>query len=80
MNVTHICVDITCLLLARETLTLSGRVIECLLTTGVPSITKIWVAPESAIALSVASQNAAPAISDFTICSIAHASYDLVDL
>jgi hypothetical protein len=50
----HICVDITCLPLARETL--SGQVIGRLLTTGVTSITKIWVAPESAIALSVASK------------------------
>ena len=38
------------------------------------------MAPESAIALSVANQNAAPAISEFTICSIARALYDLVEL
>jgi hypothetical protein len=28
----------------------SGHVVFCLLWTGVPSMTKIWVAPESAIA------------------------------
>jgi hypothetical protein len=71
-------VDITCLPPARETL--SGRVNGCLLTTRVPSITKIWVAPESAIVLSVASQNATPTTSEFTICLIAQALYDLIEL
>jgi hypothetical protein len=70
----HICVDITCLLLARDAL--SGRVIGCLLTTGVPSITKICVAPESVIALLVANQNAILATSEFAICLIAQDLYD----
>jgi hypothetical protein len=47
---------------------------------GVPSITKIWVAPKSAIVLSVANQNAAPVISEYAICSIAQDLYDLVEL
>ncbi len=74
----HICVDISCLLLARDTL--SGRVIGHLVTTGVSSVTKIWVAPESAIVLSVGSRNAAPAILEFRICSIAQDLYDLAEL
>jgi hypothetical protein len=44
----HICVDITRQLSANATL--RGQVVVHLLRTGVPSITKICVAPESAIA------------------------------
>ena len=48
----HICVDITRRPSANDTF--SGHVVFCLLWTGIPSMTKIWVAPESAIASSVA--------------------------
>ncbi len=41
----HMCVDRTSRPLANATF--NGCVVGCLLTTGVPSITKIWVAPES---------------------------------
>ncbi len=44
----HICVDVTCRPSASDTR--SGVVVGCLLATGAPSITKIWVAPESAMA------------------------------
>ncbi len=44
----HMGVDITRRPSANATL--SGHVVFCLLWTGVPSMTKIWVAPESAIA------------------------------
>jgi hypothetical protein len=44
----HICVDVTCWPSASDTR--SGVVVGRLLTTGAPSITKIWVAPESAMA------------------------------
>jgi hypothetical protein len=47
--------------------TFSGWVVGHLLTTGVPSITKIWVAPESAMASYVLRRNPAnPAFSVFT--------------
>ncbi len=55
----HICVDITLRPSASETL--RGKIVQCLLTTGVPSITKIWVAPESAMALLGLSLKMAPA-------------------
>ena len=45
---THICVDVTRRPSANATF--SGHVVFCLLWTGIPSLTKIWVAPESAIA------------------------------
>jgi hypothetical protein len=45
----HICVDITRHPSANATF--RGQVVICLLRTGVPSITNICVAPESAIAL-----------------------------
>ena len=48
IKISHICVDIT--LSPSANATLSGHVVFCLLWTGVPSMTKIWVAPESAIA------------------------------
>ena len=44
----HMCVDITRRPTANSTL--SGHVVFCLLWTSVPSMTKIWVAPESVIA------------------------------
>jgi hypothetical protein len=44
-----ICVDISCLPLARETL--RGNVVCHLLTISVPSMMENWVAPESAIML-----------------------------
>ena len=44
----HMCVDITRRPSANATF--KGHVVLRLLMTGVPSITKIWVAPESAIA------------------------------
>jgi len=44
----HMCVDITRHLSAN--VTFSGHVVFCLLWTGMPSMTKIWVAPESVIA------------------------------
>lgn len=44
----HMCVDMTSRPSANATL--RGRVVGRLLSTGVPSITKIWVAPESAMA------------------------------
>ncbi len=55
----HICVDVTCRPLARDTA--RGFVMGPLLITGVPSIMNICVAPESAIASLVLSGNAAPA-------------------
>jgi hypothetical protein len=59
MFTSHIWVGVTCLPLARDTC--RGQVVHCLLTIGVPSIMKIWVAPESAIASFVVNLNAAPA-------------------
>ncbi len=47
ITMSHICVDSTQQPLAN--VTLRGHVVFCLLRTGVPSITKIWVAPKSAI-------------------------------
>jgi hypothetical protein len=44
----HMCVDITCRPSANGTF--SVHVVFCLLWTGMPSMTKIWVAPESVIA------------------------------
>jgi hypothetical protein len=44
----HICVDMTCQLSASDTR--SGVVIGHLLATDAPSITIIWVVPESAMA------------------------------
>ena len=46
--ISHICVDVTRRLSANATF--SGHVVFCLLWTGMPSMTKIWVPPESAIA------------------------------
>jgi len=53
----RMCVDIIRSQSANATL--SGQVVFCLLWTGVPSMTKIWVAHESAIALFDAIVNAA---------------------
>ncbi len=44
----HICVDVT--RRPSASATFSGHVVFRLLWTGIPSMTKIWVAPESAIA------------------------------
>ena len=61
----HMCVDKT--ILPSANATFSGCVVGRLLTTGVPSITKIWVAPESAMASYVSRRNPAnPAFSVFT--------------
>ncbi len=48
ITMSHICMDSTRLPSANTTL--RGHLVFPLLRTGVPSITKIWVAPESAIA------------------------------
>ncbi len=48
ITMSHICVDSTRQPSANATL--RGHVVFCLLRSGVPSITKIWVAPKSAIA------------------------------
>ena len=48
----HICFDVTRRLSANDTF--SGHVVFRLLWTGIPFMTKIWVAPESAIASFVA--------------------------
>jgi hypothetical protein len=55
----HMCVDITRRPSANATL--SGHVVFHLLWTSVPSMMKIWVVPESAIALFDAIVNAAKA-------------------
>ena len=49
MSTSHMCVDITFRPSARATL--SGCLVGRLLVTGVPSMMKIYVAPESAIAV-----------------------------
>ncbi len=48
----HMCVDVTRRPSANDTF--SGHVVFCLLWTGIPSMTKNWAAPESAIASFVA--------------------------
>jgi hypothetical protein len=53
------CVYITILLLASTTF--RGCVVVCLLTADVPSITKFYIAPKSAMSSFVLNQNAAPA-------------------
>ena len=53
----HMCVDVTRRPSANDTF--SGHVVFRLLWTGVPSMIKIWVAPESAIASFDAIVNAA---------------------
>jgi hypothetical protein len=60
MCMSHMCVDMTC-----HPFTLSGRVVRRLLITLAPSMTKIWLAPESAMAAAMLSQNIAPANSLF---------------
>ena len=64
----HICVDITRRPSANATF--SGHVVSRLLWTGMPSMTKIWVAPESAIASFDAIVIAAYA--QFDACRVAH--------
>jgi hypothetical protein len=61
----HMCVDQT--IRPSANATFSGCVVGRLLTTGVPSITKIWVAPESAMASYVFRRN--PANPAFSICT-----------
>jgi hypothetical protein len=76
MCMLHMCVDTTCRPSAN--FTLSGRVVRRLLITLVPSITKIWVAPELAVVAAVFSQNIAPANSSFCRrADKAHALYNL---
>ncbi len=70
----HMCVDKTILPLANATF--RGCVVLRLLTTVVLSITKIWVAPESAMASIVLRRNAAQAMLFLTIWSIACNLYD----
>jgi hypothetical protein len=67
------CVDITILPLASATF--RGGVVVRLLTTGVLSITKICVAPESAMASFVLRQKIAPANS--FLCRICSRTQDL---
>jgi hypothetical protein len=52
ITMSHICVDST--RWPSAYVTLRGHVVFCLLRTGVPSIMKIWVNPESAITSFVA--------------------------
>jgi hypothetical protein len=63
MCMLHMCVDTTCRQSAN--VTLSGCNVQRLLITLVPSMTKIWFAPESAMVAAVSSQNIAPANSLF---------------
>jgi hypothetical protein len=58
MLMSHMCVDITLQPLASETF--RGHIVQHLLMMGVPSITKIWVAPKSAMALFGLSLKMAP--------------------
>ncbi len=51
MLTSHMCVDMMCLPSAN--MTFNGHVVPCLLCMGVPSIMKICVAPESAMASSI---------------------------
>ena len=70
----HICVDVTIRPSARATR--KGRVVGRRLTTGVPSMTKICVAPESAIDIPGGSVTAPPATSVVLLCSWArHATW-----
>jgi hypothetical protein len=48
MSMSHICVVQTCR--PSGNVALSGQVVHLLFLTGVPSITKIWIVPESAMA------------------------------
>jgi hypothetical protein len=59
MGMLHTCVDTTCCPLAN--VTFSGRVVRRLLIMSAPSMTKICVVPESAMAAAVFSQKIAPA-------------------
>jgi hypothetical protein len=59
MCMSHMCVDMTTHPSVRATC--RGHVVFHLLTTGVPSMTKIWVAPESAMESFVLSLKTAPA-------------------
>jgi hypothetical protein len=74
MWMSHMCVDITWQPSTRDTL--SGIIVSHLLTAEVPSMTKIWVAPESAMASSVVRRNVAPAIS---FCMIWARAWDFKD-
>jgi hypothetical protein len=70
----HMCVDKTILLLANTSF--RGCIVLRLLTTVVLSITKIWVAPESAMASVVFRWNAVQAMLFLPIWLIAHNLYD----
>ncbi len=60
MLILHICVVQTCHQSAN--VTLSGQVVCLLFLTGVPSMIKIWVAPELAMASTVGASIAASAL------------------
>ena len=75
----HICVDVTIRPSARATR--KGRVVGRRLTTGVPSMTKICVAPESAIDIPGGSATTPPAIFDVTSSLARHATWrDTLDV
>jgi hypothetical protein len=57
MSISHVCVDQTCHPSAN--VTLSGQVVCLLFLTIVPSMIKIWVAPELALAAPVGASIAA---------------------
>ena len=59
VDITHVCGRY--LTAVGKSETFRGHVVQCLLTMGVPSITKIWVAPKSAMALFGLSLKTAPA-------------------
>ncbi len=60
MLISHICVVQTCCPSAN--VTLSGQVVRLLFLTGIPSMTKIWVAQESTMASLVGDSIAARAM------------------
>ncbi len=60
MLISHICVVQTCRLSAN--VTLSGQGVRLLFLTSIPSVTKIWVAPELAMASLVGDSIAARAM------------------
>ncbi len=60
MSMSHICVVQTCCPSANATL--NGQVVGLLFLTKVPSITKIWVTPESAMVSPVGASIAAGAM------------------
>jgi hypothetical protein len=61
ITISHMCVDVTIRPSARATF--NGRVVGRRLLTGVPSMTKTWVAPESAMDIAGGSCTIPPAMS-----------------